>query len=357
MSASAKRRSRAAGIGEPPREMRALVYRGGGFAGLGVEALPIPHPKRGECLVRLEAAALNHRDLWILKAAGSRQAGVILGSDGAGRIAAAGPGVRGFRAGQRVLINPGLGWPAGADAPPAGFQILGDPRHGTFAEYIAIPAANLAPAPRHLEAGEAAALPLSGLTAYRALVSKGGVGKGSRVAIPGIGGGTALMALLLGRALGAELFATSSDPAKRRRALAAGARGAFDTAGPWADAVRRATGGRGVDVVIESVGRASWQESLKALAPGGRLVVYGSTSGDVVETDLVPLFLGWRAILGTTMGNAVEFRAMLRLVAAKRLRPIVDRRFPLARAVEALGYLRTGRQFGKVVLEIAPSET
>jgi len=345
------RRTAADGL---PRTMQALVYRGTGYDGLALARLPVPRPKATECLVRLEAAALNHRDLWIVKAAGPERPGVILGSDGAGRIAALGAGARGFRAGQRVLINPGLGWPSGSDAPKAGFQILGDPRHGTFAEYIAIPAANLAPVPRHLDAAEAAALPLSGLTAYRALVTKGAVGRGARVAIPGVGGGTALMALLLARALGAKVFVTSRDTAKRRRAIAAGAEAAFDTAGAWAEAIRKATGSRGVDVVIESVGRASWQESLKALAPGGRLVVYGSTSGDLVETDLVPLFLGWQSVLGTTMGNAREFGAMLRLVAAKRVRPIVDRRFPLAEAVAALRYLQDGRQFGKVVLDIAP---
>jgi len=354
VTAPAKRRRRASIADELPRTMQALVYRGAGYDGLGLARVPVPRPKAAECLVRLEAAALNHRDLWIIEAAGPERPGVVLGSDGAGRIAALGAGVRGFRLGERVLINPSLGWPSGAEAPKSRFQILGDPRHGTFAEYIAVPAANLALAPRHLDVAEAAALPLSGLTAFRALVSKGGVGKGSRVAIPGIGGGTALTALLLARALGARVFVTSSDSAKRARAIAAGARAAFDTAGPWAEAIRKAPGGRGVEVVIESVGRASWRESLKALAPGGRLVVYGSTSGDLVETDLVPLFLGWQSILGTTMGNAEEFRAMLRLVAAKRVRPIIDRRFPLAEAVAALRYLQDGRQFGKVVLDIAP---
>ena len=332
--------------------MKCVVHHGPGLDGLRVGDIEPRRPGPRDVVVQLEAAALNHRDIWTCKGRSSEAPPVVLGSDGAGIIAATGSAVRHVKPGDEVVVNPSLNWLSGAEAPPDNFEILGSPSHGTLAEMVVVPAANVEPKPAHLSWQEAAALPLSGLTAWRALFSRGRTKRGDTVVIPGIGGGTALTALILAKAAGARVAATTSRPDKRAKAEAAGADLVLDTASDWAAAVREMTGGKGAQVVIESVGRASWQNSLACLARGGRVVVYGSTSGDVVESDLVPLFLGWRSILGTTMGNRDEFRAMLAFVAAHRLRPAIDRVFPLAEGPAALRYLHAGGQFGKVVLQV-----
>lgn len=329
-----------------------IMHSGTGLDGVSLQKMEPRALGPHDCRVALRAAALNHRDIWTCRGRAPDAPPVILGSDGAGVVEAVGRQVRHVRPGDHVVVNPSLGWLSGIEAPPDGFEILGHPTHGTFAETLVIPATNVEPKPEHLSWHEAAALPLSGLTAYRALFTRGRVKAGDTIVIPGIGGGTALAALQFAKASGASVIATTSKPEKQEKARAAGADLVLDTVTPWAEAVRQFTGGRGADVVIESVGRASWQNSLAALARGGRIVVYGSTSGDVVETDLVPLFLGWQSILGTTMGNRDEFRAMLKLVTVDRLRPIIDRVFPLREGPAALRYLEAGGQFGKVVLEI-----
>jgi zinc-binding alcohol dehydrogenase/oxidoreductase len=340
--------------------MRAIVHggatspdlspAGSGRIAARLAGHPDPQPAPGECLVRLRAAALNHRDLWTCRGRRTDAPPVVLGSDGAGEVVAIGKGVRRPRPGEAVIVNPALNWSRGDRAPPPDFEILGHPRDGTLAELVTVPAVNLEPKPEHLDWAEAAALGLSTTTAWRALVSQGGVVPGSVVAIPGIGGGTALAAMQLALAMGARTFVTSRSPQKRARALALGAADAFDSTIDWAAAILDATGGAGADIVIESVGNATWQCSLQVLARGGRLVVYGSTSGDRVETDLVPLFLGWRSILGTTLGHRGEFQAMLRFARRREIVPVIDRRFPLQEGAAALDYLDGGGQFGKVVL-------
>jgi len=333
----------------------ALVHEGRGLAGARLAQIEPTALKPGEVRVRLVAAALNHRDLWTCRGRAPDLPPVVLGSDGAGIVAETGSAVRDLEPGAEVVINPSLHWTAGAAAPPADFEILGHPTHGTFAETVAVPRANVEPRPRHLSWEEAAALPLSGLTAYRALFTKGGLRSGDAVVIPGIGGGTALQAMQLAVAAGARVFVTSTDPAKRDRAVALGATAAYDSALDWAAAVLAETQGRGADIVVESVGAPTWTKSLGCLARGGRIVVYGSTAGDKVELDLPPFFLNWRSVLGTTMGNRAEFRAMLRFVEQHRLKPVVDRALPLEQGIEALRILEAGRQMGKIVLRIAGS--
>ncbi len=330
--------------------MRALRLEGPGIEGLRLAARPDPRPGPGDVVVRLRAAALNHRDLWCCRGWQGGAPSAILGSDGAGIVEALGPGVGGWRIGQDVLINPSLGWADDSPAPGPGFEILGIPTDGTLAELIRIPATQLVPKPAHLDWPQAAALPLSTLTAYRALFDVGELGRGQSCVIVGIGGGTALQGLLLARAAGARVFVTSRDAAKRRRAEALGAELALDGGTPWSEQVLAATGGAGADVVLENIGRPSWPQSLAALGRGGRLVVYGSTGGDRVETDLVPLFLGWRSIRGTTMGSAAAFRRMLALVGEHRIIPVVDRVLPFAEVVTGFRRLDRGEQFGKIVV-------
>lgn len=332
--------------------MRAIVLSGQGLGGFRLTEVPRPAPGPGEVLIRLKAAALNHRDLWACRGWKAGKAPVIMGSDGAGVVEALGAGVEGFAAGDAVIVNPSLDWPDGA-APDHDYHCLGDPTDGTLAEYVVVPAGNVHPRPAHLDWRQAAALPLSFLTAWRALFPVGGLEAGERVVITGIGGGTALAALTLALAAGARVAVTSRDALKRRKAEDLGADLSYESGDPWAAALRADNGGRGAGLVLETVGAPTWTQAFAALERGGRLVTYGSTGGDEVTLELVPLFLGWRSVRGTTMGSARDFARMLDYVNRHRLAPVIDRVFPLAEGVEALTHLDWAGQFGKVVVEIA----
>jgi zinc-binding alcohol dehydrogenase/oxidoreductase len=333
--------------------MRAIVLNGPGLGGLTFAELPAPVPASGEVVVRLMAAALNHRDLWCCRGWRGDGRSAALGSDGAGVIERVGAGVADWKPGDAVIVNPSLNWPDDSPAPGKEFEILGLPSNGTFAERLCIDARQLARKPEHLGWHQAAALPLSGLTGFRALFSVGELRAGQVCVIVGIGGGTALQTMLLAKAAGAEVIVTSRDAAKRRRAFELGARLALDSAGPWAEQVLESTRGAGADIVIENIGRPSWPQSLASLARGGRLVVYGSTGGDVVESDLVPLFLNWRSIRGTTMGNAAEFHRMVKFISRHGITPVVDSIAPFEQGIAALEQLERGGQFGKLVLSFA----
>ncbi len=331
--------------------MRAIQLSGQGLAGFKLTEVPRPAPGPGEVLVRLKAAALNHRDLWACRGWQRGKRPVVMGSDGAGLVEAVGDGVSDWSAGRAVIINPSLDW-ADGPAPDHDYHCLGDPTDGTLAEFVVVPAGNLHPKPEHLDWHRAAALPLSFLTAWRALYVVGELKAGEQVVITGIGGGTALAGLTLAKAGGAVVAVTSRDLVKREKAQALGADLSFESSDPWAEALRTATGGRGADLVLETVGAPTWEQSFACLARGGRLVTYGSTGGDEVTLPLVPLFLGWRSIRGTTMGSARDFAAMLAFVGEHRLAPVIDRVFPLAEGVEALTHLDWAGQFGKVVIEV-----
>ena len=330
--------------------MRALVLEGAGLEGARLRDWPDPRPGPGEVLIRLRAAALNHRDLWACRGWKEGAQPGVLGSDGAGLVTELGAGVSDIPVGAEVVINPSLHWPAHQPYPGPEFEILGRPTDGTLAEAVVVPRANVFRKPAHLSFEEAAALPLSALTAWRALVTVGRLSPGETVLVPGAGGGTAAACVQLAHALGARVIATSRDAGKREKLKRLGAELALDSAAPFAEEVRKATGGAGAELVIESVGRPTWGESFKALGRGGRLVIYGSTGGDVVEFNLVPFFLSWQSVLGTTMGNAGEFAAMLAFVERHRLVPPVDRIFPFEQVPEALRHLDQSGQFGKVVL-------
>jgi zinc-binding alcohol dehydrogenase/oxidoreductase len=330
--------------------MRAFVLEAAGLAGARLRQWPDPEPGPGQVLIRLKAAALNHRDLWACRGWKEGAKPGVLGSDGAGIVSALGRAVSDLAVGAEVVINPSLHWPAHQPFPGPDFEVLGRPTDGTLADAVVVPRENVFHKPAHLGFAEAAALPLSALTAWRALVTVGRLAPGETVLVPGAGGGTAAACVQLAHALGARVIATSRDPGKRQKVKDLGAELALDSAAPFAGAVREATGGAGAQLVIESVGRPTWGESVKALSRGGRLVVYGSTGGDVVEFNLVPFFLGWQSVLGTTMGNAGEFAAMLAFVERHRLVPPVDRVFSFGDAPEALRHLDRGEQFGKVVL-------
>jgi zinc-binding alcohol dehydrogenase/oxidoreductase len=336
------------------RTMHAAVLEkeGQGF-GVRVQQAPVRRPGPGEVAVALKAAALNRRDYWISvgKYAGIRTP-CILGSDGAGVIIEVGAGVRESLLGQEVVINPSLGWGSSQEAQGDGYRILGLPDDGTLAERVVVPAGNVVRKPAHLSWAEAAALPLAGLTAYRALCVRGALRPGETVLIPGIGSGVSTMVLMLARHLGARCLVTSSSPAKLAAARELGAeQGVLYTDADWDKQLQQHLGGATVDVAVDGAGGESWARCVNLMRPGGRLVSYGATAG-LAQLDLRKHFWKQLNILGSTMGSERDFAAMVALVEAGQLRPRVDSVVPLAQAGAALSRMENGEHMGKLVLQI-----
>ncbi len=313
-----------------------------------------PEAGPGEVLVRLHAAALNHRDLYILQ--GGRTAPghtFVVGSDGAGTIEAIGPGVREAGVGDQVLVYPGMNWGNKESAPGPGFEILGGPDNGTFAQYIALPLENVRRKPDHLSWEEAAALPLSGVTAYRALIPRAGLQAGESVLIHGIGGAVALAALQIVVAKGGRAIVTSSSDAKLERAKTLGADVTINYAqSDWLEAVKAATDGEGVDIVFESVGQSTFPGSITAVKAGGRIVTFSTTTGGTPTINIRELFSKQASILGTMLGSPMDFTGLLELYRAHSLHPIIDRTYSLTEAGAAFTRLEAAEQFGKIVLTI-----
>lgn len=324
--------------------MQAIVIREHGDPSvLRLEDVPDPEPGPGEVVVELKAAALNRRDTYVRAGANAFPLPVVPGSDGAG--------VR-RDTGEEVVIFPSLHWGDREDAPGHGFEILGGPTDGTYAELVKVPAANVFPKPRRLSWAEAAAFPLAGLTAYRALFCRARLREGETVLILGAGSGVSTFAVSLACQAGARILVTSSSGDKLARTKELGAHGGVDyTAGDWVDEVRGLTGGGGVDIVIDSVG-ATWPDSLRCLRPGGRLVVFGATAGAKAELEVRPFYFGQFSLLGTMMGSPSDFGALLRLVGGGRWKPVVDSVRPLAEAAAAHERIESGQHFGKLVLEV-----
>ncbi|MFI5309913.1 MAG: zinc-binding dehydrogenase [Gemmatimonadales bacterium] len=318
-----------------------------------------------DVLVRMRAAALNHLDLFVV--AGLPGVRItppwILGADGTGVVDAVGDAVTSVVVGDRVLINAGVScrecaYCRSGDQPLCPqFGLLGEHRPGIFAERVVIPATNVRRIPAARAAitdAEAAAFTLVTLTAWRMLVTRARVRPGEDVLIQGIGGGVAIAALLIAKSRGARVWATSSRDEKLAKAATLGADETLNyTSVDVAREVRARTGKRGVDVAIDSVGTATWAQSLGALGRGGRLVTCGATSGAIVETDVRKLFWNQWSLMGSTMGSDAEFDAIVAELGAGRPIIPVDSVYPLARGREALEHLAHGTHFGKVVLSIA----
>ena len=344
--------------------MRALTISAhGGLERLEYRTdLPLPELHAPtDVRVRMRAGALNHLDLWVVRGL----PGVtitppwIMGADGVGEIESVGSAVRDVSVGDRVIINPGISdrscdyCLAGEQSLCVRFALLGEHRPGTFAEYVVVPATNVRPVPRDVPDDVAAAFTLATLTAWRMVVTRAQVRPGEDVLIQGIGGGVAIAALQICKQLGARVWVTSRSDEKLARARSLGADETINVSGvDVAREVRARTSRRGVDVVVDSVGKATCAQSTSALARGGRLVTCGATSGPVVETDVRRLFWNQWSILGSTMGNDAEFDAITGELAAGRLRPPVDRVYPLAEARDAFARLEDAAQFGKIVLSI-----
>ena len=336
--------------------MKAIVLREtGGPEVLRLETVPDPEPRAGEVVVRVRAAALNRRDAWIRM---GRYAGirlpVILGSDVAGEITALGEGVTGWTVGAPVIVDPSLEWGEGERVPGPRWRILGMPEDGTYAEYVRVPAANLYPKPPALSWEEAAALPLAGVTAFRALVTRGEVREGETVVVTGIGGGVATMALAIARRHGARVQVTTGNPAKLARARELGAEGgALYTDSDWVATLRTLAGGEGPDLAIDGAGGETFDRLLDLLRPGGRLVSYGATLGPAPRTEVRRLFWKQLDLRGSTMGSPRDFAGLVRLFSASdpaAPRPVIDAVFPLVEAAAAHRRMEAGEQFGKIVL-------
>jgi NADPH:quinone reductase-like Zn-dependent oxidoreductase len=334
------------------------IHQPGGPEALRYEDVATPAPKAGEVLIRLKAAAVNHRDLFLRM---GRQLADALpftpGSDGAGVVETIGAGVQGVAPGDEVVIFPVLSdntcayCLAGEHSLCDNFRILGGPDDGTYAQYILIPAINVYPKPGPLSWEEAGAFPLASLTAYRMVMDRAAVRPGERVLIHGIGGGVATFALQFAKVAGATVFVTSSDDAKLARAEELGADALINYAThDWRARVKDLTGGRGVDVVVETVGAATWQGSLDAVRRGGRLVICGATTGTQAETNVRSIYWHQLTVVGSTMGTHREFAQMLRLYEAGKVRPVVDTVIPLSEAWRAHKRMEEQGQFGKIVL-------
>jgi NADPH:quinone reductase-like Zn-dependent oxidoreductase len=310
-------------------------------------------PGPGEAQVSLHAAALNRRDVWIRL---GRYAGIrlpsILGSDGAGVVSAVGTGVSANWVGKSVVVNPSLHFGSNQEAQGADYRILGMPDDGTYAESVVVPASNLVAMPAHLSFVEAAALPLAGLTAYRALCVRGQLRPGQTVLIPGIGSGVSTMALLFAHHLGARVIVTSGSHDKLAAAARLGASfGVCYRDADWEEQISRHLGGALVDVVVDGAGADAWSKSLNLLRPGGRIVSYGATAG-LAQIDLRKMFWKQLNILGTTMGSDRDFAEMVALVGAGKLRPCIDQVLPLSEAMAAHQRMEHGQHMGKLVLKI-----
>ncbi|HEY9085009.1 MAG TPA: zinc-binding dehydrogenase [Candidatus Tyrphobacter sp.] len=323
----------------------------GGPEKLLVEDVEVPQPSPDEVLVRVRAAALNHRDVFITRGLYPKlRLPVILGADGAGEVHALGERAGGVRIGDEVVIDPMLDWGDDPDVWRPESSILGTPRDGTFAQYVAVPACNVYAKPSPLTMEEAAALPVAALTAYRALFTRGKLRAGETVLITGVGGGVQTFVLLFAKHAGARTIVTSSSDAKLERAKSLGADVGLNYAtNPDWQKTAKAAGP--IDLAVDSSGGETLGKVLSAVRPGGRVAVYGGTQPQAA-LRLFPLFWNHLTIVGTSMGSPWDFRAMLELFSKGGLKPAIDRVFGMHDVVEATRRLEDAEQFGKIVLRI-----
>ncbi len=341
--------------------MKAIAMRAhGGPEVLKLEQLPDLEPRPGWAVVRVRAVALNHLDLWVRRG----WPGLLLsfphvpGSDVAGVVESLGPGAEGWKPGDEVVLSPGLSCGrcreclSGRDNLCRGFSILGEHVSGGYAEQVTVPAANLLAKPKGLSFEQAACIPLVFLTAWHALVARAGLRTGETVLVHAGGSGVGSAAIQIARLLGARVIATAGTDGKCEKALALGADHAVNyEKEDFFAAVKKLTHRRGADVVFEHVGKKTWEKSLLAAAPGGRVVTVGATTGYDPLTDLRHVFYRQLSILGSTMGSKGELFDVLRFVGEGKLRPVLDRVMPLEEAARAQGLLSERAQFGKIVLQ------
>jgi len=329
--------------------MKATLHNGKqGYEGLIYGESNEPLVKAGEVKVKLKTAGLNHRDLFVLNSH-TEQVPLIIGSDGAGIVTEIGEGVTTIQVDQEVVIIPSLGWKKRSSAPPKGFEILGVPDNGTFAEFIVLPEENIAPKPDHLNWEQAGVLGLGALTGHRALFTKGNLQAGQTVFIPGIGSGVATFMLQMAKAVGARVIVSSRSAEKREKALQLGADLTIASEGDW----RQGLQGESIDLVIDSVGEATMQKSIDVLKRGGTIVTFGASAGETFSLNLREFFYKQYNLLGTTMGSVEEFHDMLADIQQSKWAPVIDSVYSLENTAQALHRLKEGKQFGKIALKIS----
>lgn len=335
------------------------MERHGGPEVLEYRDLPDPEIADDEALVRLKASALNRLDIFVREGWPSLRLTFphVLGADGAGVVEARGKDVTTADVGERVVVDPSLACGVcdycrrGEEVLCEEYQILGEHVDGTYAELVKVPGENLLPLPDGAPFESSAAAPLTFMTAWRLLTTKAAVQPGETVLVLGAGGGVSSAAIQIAKHAGARVIATSSTADKLERARKLGADEVINyTEQPFERVAWELTGKRGVDVVLDSVGQATWKQSIRALGKNGRLVTCGATTGPLAETDIRYIFWRQLQILGSTMASRSEFREVMKLIWEGKLEPVVDRTFPLAEARKAQEFLERGEQFGKIVL-------
>ncbi len=333
------------------------IHEFGGPEVLRYEDVPDPTPRKDQVLVRVRACAMNHLDIWVRKGLPGVQLPHIPGSDVAGEIAEVGEYVTGFKTGQRVLLAPMsfchhcAKCVAGLQNQCPEFTVLGNRADGGDCELIAVPAVNVIPIPDTLSFDEAASVPLVFLTAWHMLVGRAGLRVGQTVLILGANSGVGIAAIQVARFFNATVIATAGDEEKMQKARELGAHHVINHyQQKISEEVRKITAKEGVDVVFEHVGAATWEDSVKCLKPAGTLVTCGATSGPSVGIDLRLVFSRQLSILGSYMGTMGELHEVLKHVFSGRLKPVVDRAFPLREVRQAHEYMEKSRMFGKIVL-------
>ena len=342
--------------------MRAVFIEShGGPEVIRIGELPDPEPGPGQVRIRVVTASLNHLDLWV-------RAGIpgieqtfphVLGADGAGIVDAVGPGVNDVTPGDEVYIQPGLFCGhcefclAGEESLCVRFRLLGEHVSGTLAERVVVPAVNVYRKPRGLDWSRAAAFPLAYQTAWRLVLTAGGLRAGESVLIHGVGGGVASAALQISKYAGALVYVTSSSVDKLDRAIGLGADVAIDyTRESVPGKIRELTARRGVDLVVDNVGRSTWRDSIECVRRGGRIATCGATTGNDADTPINRVYWKQISIHGSTMANRREFRQIARLVEGRRIEPLIDVEIPFEEAPAGLDRMAAGDQFGKIVIRI-----
>lgn len=341
----------------------AIIRKYGGVKVVGIEETADPIPQKNQVVIQIRSAALNHLDIWVRNGRSGQKLPMphILGSDAAGIIIEKGIGAHGINVGDEVILNPGLSCGCcefcrkGEQSECVSFGITGMTAPGTFAEKVAVPFYNLWPKPKHLNFDEAASIGLVYQTAWRMLITKAKLRAGQTVLIHGIGGGVASASLQLAKLAGAEVIATSSSAEKLAKAESMGASHIvnYKTTSDMIQAVRDITHGRGVDIVVDTVGVATWDADLSVVRRGGLIVLCGVTTGATARTNLQRLYWDQLTIIGSTMGSNEDLRQVLNVITTTQLKPVIDSVEPLDNIKRAMSKMEKGNQFGKIVLKIS----
>lgn len=339
--------------------MKAAVFSEfGGPEVVRLDEMEVPEPGPGEVRIAIRAAAMNHLDLWVRRGLPFEiDMPHIGGSDLAGLVDAVGPGTEGIPIGTRVVVDPSLGYdwydgvPSGPNLPGYDFRLIGEHTQGGFAEFCVVPAANLVEIPEVVSYESAAAASLVGVTAWRALMVRGGLRSGERVLITGASGGVSTVAIQMARLAGAQVFAVTKGAENVERARDLGAQFVYDREeADWGREIFKDTDREGVNLVLDSVGEAVWASCLRTLGVGGRLVTFGATTGAAGETEIRLVFWRQLSILGSTMGSPKDYRTAMALVFQGKVKPVIHSVLPLSEARRAHEMLEAGEAFGKVVL-------